>query len=127
MGKRASSPVSIARALGRAASRCRFTAPVAHVYNPLDYAFGAHSDYLDRYCLPEANVLLLGMNPDPWGMVQTGVPFGEVTLVRDWLGIDSGVRKPKRENPKRPVAGFDCGRNEVSRREHMGCLRGGVH
>ena len=112
--KRALSPVTIARSLGRAANRCCFDPPVTHVYNPLDYAFGAHSDYLARYCLPEAEVVLLGMNPGPWGMVQTGVPFGEVGFVRDWLGIDSGVRKPKSEHPKRPIEGFDCGRSEVS-------------
>ena len=25
------------------------------------------------------------MNPGPFGMVQTGVPFGEVEAVRSWL------------------------------------------
>ena len=54
------------------------------------------------------------MNPGPWGMAQTGVPFGEVNFVRDWLGINVPVGKPKREHPKRPVAGFACRRSEIS-------------
>jgi single-strand selective monofunctional uracil DNA glycosylase len=54
------------------------------------------------------------MNPGPFGMVQTGVPFGDVVMVRDWLGIDLPVERPAREHPKRPVAGFDCHRREVS-------------
>jgi single-strand selective monofunctional uracil DNA glycosylase len=107
-------PCSIAQTLARAAGRLRFGPPVAHVYNPLSYAGEAHRQYLDRYCCPEADVLLLGMNPGPWGMVQTGVPFGEVSLVRDWLGIADGVCRPQTEHPRRPIHGFECGRSEVS-------------
>ena len=54
------------------------------------------------------------MNPGPWGMVQTGVPFGEVSLVREWLGIDATIRRPKVLHPDRPVEGFLCQRREVS-------------
>ena len=54
------------------------------------------------------------MNPGPFGMVQTGVPFGDVAMVRDWLGITAPVGKPRNEHPKRPVAGFACQRSEVS-------------
>jgi single-strand selective monofunctional uracil DNA glycosylase len=54
------------------------------------------------------------MNPGPYGMAQTGVPFGEVTLVRDWLQIEERVDRPEPEHPKRPVDGFDCRRSEVS-------------
>ena len=106
------------RAIDRKLSdRCdalSFGAPVAYVYNPLSYARAAHEAYLKRYGQGTKEVLLLGMNPGPWGMAQTGVPFGEVNLVRDWLGIDKVVKKPKREPPKRPVLGFDCHRSEVS-------------
>ena len=115
--------VDIARTLGRAAGRCRFAPPVTHVYNPLDYAFAAHRAYLERYCLPTAEIILLGMNPGPFGMVQTGVPFGEVTLVRDWLGIVAGVQKPKTEHPKRPIDGFACTRSEVSGQRLWGWAR----
>lgn len=107
-------PVAIARALGKAAGRCTFEPPVAHVYNPLDYAFDAHRQYLERYCRREADILLVGMNPGPWGMAQTGVPFGEVSLVRDWLGISTGVTVPAAQHPKRPIQGFACSRSEVS-------------
>ena len=92
----------------------RFGSPVAYVYNPLEYARRAHAEYVRRYGRGRREVVLLGMNPGPWGMVQTGVPFGEVSLVRDWLGIDVPVKKPDHEHPKRPVTGFACTRSEVS-------------
>jgi single-strand selective monofunctional uracil DNA glycosylase len=47
-------------------------------------------------------------------MVQTGIPFGDVTMVRDWLGLEEPVGKPDRVHPKRPVVGFACQRSEVS-------------
>jgi len=92
----------------------RFRDPVAHVYNPLVYASEPHAQYLDRYGSSPCEVVLLGMNPGPWGMVQTGVPFGEVSIVKDWLKLDGRIRKPKSEHPKVPVRGFDCPRSEVS-------------
>jgi len=60
------------------------------------------------------------MNPGPFGMAQTGVPFGEVAAVRDWLGIEGEVGKPAAEHPKRPVTGFSCPRSEVSGRRLWG-------
>ncbi|HRX84534.1 MAG TPA: single-stranded DNA-binding protein [Phycisphaerae bacterium] len=92
----------------------RFKAPVTHVYNPLVYARDPHVAYLRRYGRERREVLLLGMNPGPFGMAQTGVPFGEVNLVRDWLGIEAAVGRPRREHPKRPIQGFGCTRSEVS-------------
>jgi single-strand selective monofunctional uracil DNA glycosylase len=94
----------------------RFGPPVAYVYNPLDYAWPAHAAYLRRYGQPPKRVVFLGMNPGPFGMAQTGVPFGEVAAVRDWLGIEAPVGRPAREHPKRPVLGFACPRSEVSGR-----------
>ncbi len=94
--------------------RLRFGPPVAYVYNPLEYASRPHLSYVAKYAHAGVEVLFVGMNPGPWGMAQTGVPFGEVGMVRDWLGIDEPVRKPKREHPKRPVEGFACHRREVS-------------
>ncbi len=107
-------PVRIARELSRAAGKLRFGAPVTHVYNPLEYARATHDQYLKRYARPGVEALLVGMNPGPWGMAQTGVPFGEIEHVRDWLGIEGDVGRPKREHPKRPVLGFDCRRSEGS-------------
>ena len=117
------SPTDIAHTLGQAAGQCRFASPVRHVYNPLDYAFEAHRQYLHRYCRGKASILLVGMNPGPFGMVQTGVPFGEVSAVRDWLGITGGVEPPRSQHPKRPVEGFSCTRSEVSGQRLWGWAR----
>jgi single-strand selective monofunctional uracil DNA glycosylase len=106
--------LDIARELAEEGGRLRFAPPVTHVYNPLAYAWEAHAQYLERYGNSPKEVLFLGMNPGPWGMVQTGVPFGEVNAVRDWLGIDAKVGRPEREHPKRPVMGLACTRSEVS-------------
>ena len=106
--------IDIAHDLAGEVSTLVFGAPVSHVYNPLDYAWKAHSQYLERYGASPKEVLFLGMNPGPWGMVQTGVPFGEVRVVRDWLGIVAEIGRPEAEHPKRPVEGLACTRSEVS-------------
>jgi len=111
-------------ALVRDLGRLSFSSPVAHVYNPLEYAREAYDGYLQRYGVSGKRVVFLGMNPGPWGMVQTGIPFGEVAAVREWLGIDHGVGAPAREHPRRPVTGFDCPRSEVSGRRLWGWARG---
>ncbi len=98
----------------------RFGPPVAHVYNPLEYAREPYRQYLSRYGLPPRQVVLVGMNPGPWGMAQTGVPFGEVRAVRDWMGIEAPVGQPGRVHPKRPINGFACTRSEVSGRRLWG-------
>jgi single-strand selective monofunctional uracil DNA glycosylase len=97
-----------------------FAAPVACVYRPLEYAWKPHQRYLERFAKGTKRVVFLGMNPGPFGMVQTGVPFGEVAAVRDWMGIDEPVGKPAQEHPKRPVEGFACQRSEVSGRRLWG-------
>ena len=105
----------IAIALSDAVDSLRFGPPVTHVYNPLVYARAPHLEYLERYGAKSPRpVVMVGMNPGPWGMAQTGVPFGEISFVRDWLGIDGVVEKPPVENPRRPIEGFDCARSEVS-------------
>jgi len=106
--------LSIADDLVGALRPLRFASPVEFVYNPLEYARAAYAEYVRRYGDGRREVLLLGMNPGPWGMAQTGVPFGEVGLVRDWLGISAPIKKPRREHPARPVEGFVCSRSEVS-------------
>jgi single-strand selective monofunctional uracil DNA glycosylase len=90
------------------------------VYRPLDYAWEAHEQYLRRYLRGSQPVLFLGMNPGPFGMAQTGVPFGEVAAVRDWLGIRTTIHRPRAEHPRKPVLGFDCPRSEVSGRRLWG-------
>ena len=106
--------LAAARRLRDAVDRLTFAAPVTHVYNPLRYAWRAHEIYLRRYGNNPKRVLFLGMNPGPFGMAQTGVPFGQVASVRDWLGIETQIDRPPHEHPKRPVTGFNCHRSEVS-------------
>ena len=98
----------------------KFPEPVACTYNPLEYAWERHCDYLTRFGSGKKKVLFLGMNPGPYGMAQTGVPFGEIPHVRDWMGISGPVNKPDPEHKKRPVTGFDCERSEVSGRRLWG-------
>ena len=100
----------------------RFAPPVAAVYQPLDYARGSHEAYLRRFATGPKRVLLLGMNPGPWGMAQTGIPFGEVPAVRDWMGITEQIGKPNPEHPKRPIEGLSCVRSEVSGRRLWGLM-----
>lgn len=104
----------LVRRLSEAVGDLGFAPPVTHVYNPLDYAWETHREYLRRFGGAPKEVLLVGMNPGPWGMAQTGVPFGEIGAVRDWMGIEGVVGRPAAEHPKRPIEGFACGRSEVS-------------
>lgn len=106
--------VPIWRALQKEVDALSFSSPVEYVYDPLAYARAPFEDYVRKYARSRGQVLLLGMNPGPYGMVQTGVPFGDVTAVRGWLAVSGPVGKPPREHPKRPVLGFDCPRSEVS-------------
>ena len=108
------------QALARELGALSFAAPVACVYDPLDYAWDVHRAWLERYGRGRKQVLLVGMNPGPFGMVQTGVPFGEVEAVRSWLGLRGEIRRPAAEHPKRPVLGFACTRSEVSGRRLWG-------
>ncbi|HVF72298.1 MAG TPA: uracil-DNA glycosylase family protein [Chthoniobacterales bacterium] len=111
----AADPVITAAAeLRDAVDQLRFAPPVSHVYNPLRYAWPAHEMYLRRYGSGPKRVLFLGMNPGPFGMAQTGIPFGQVAAVRDWLCISANIGRPPAEHPKRPVTGFDCHRSEIS-------------
>ncbi|MBH96941.1 MAG: single-stranded DNA-binding protein [Rhodospirillaceae bacterium] len=116
-------PIRIAQRLRRELKPLKFASPVSYVYNPLDYAWRSHSEYLRRYGLGRKEVVLFGMNPGPWGMAQTGIPFGEVAIVRDWLGIEAKVDKPEFEHPKRPIEGFECQRTEVSGARLWGFIR----
>lgn len=129
ISKRQSADQELRTRLRDAAERLRehtrglqFEAPITHVYNPLDYAWEMHCQYIDQVAA-SADVLLLGMNPGPWGMAQTGVPFGEVAAVRDWMNLDGEVTEVSGEHPKRPIKGFSCARSEVSGRRLWGLMQ----
>jgi single-strand selective monofunctional uracil DNA glycosylase len=116
----ATSLLAAARELSAQVGALRFGPPVSHVYNPLDYAWAPHAAYLQRFGDGRKRAVLVGMNPGPFGMVQTGVPFGEIAAVREWMGIEAPVGRPAIENPKRPIEGFACARSEVSGRRLWG-------
>ena len=123
--------VQAARRLNRRLAELRFGEPVAYVYNPLEYAWNAYRSYLERFACSGAGanvvrskrVLFLGMNPGPWGMAQTGIPFGEIQAVRDWMKIQAPVGSPKKTHPKKPVLGFACTKREVSGQRLWGWAR----
>lgn len=104
----------ISRTLSDTVDGLHFTAPVTHTYNPLDYAWAPHEQYLTRYGQGRKRVIFLGMNPGPFGMVQTGVPFGEVKAVKEWLQINAPVQQPAKLSPFRPITGMQTTRSEVS-------------
>lgn len=79
--------LAVFEALSARVRRLRFGGAVAYVYNPLDYAWPLVKEYVDRFGTGPKEVVLLGTNPGPFGMAQTGVPFGEVAAVRGYLGL----------------------------------------
>lgn len=109
-----------ARKLSRGLSKLEFVPPITHVYNPHAYAWAPYEEYVSRFGASRKRVVLLGMNPGPFGMMQTGVPFGEIAAVRDWMKIEARVKAPAQMHAKRPIEGFDCARSEVSGRRLWG-------
>jgi single-strand selective monofunctional uracil DNA glycosylase len=116
--------IQAARDLSARAGKLRFAPPVMHVYNPLAYAWNLHELYLRRFGGAGKEVVFLGINPGPFGMAQTGVPFGEIAAVRDWMKLDAPVSRPAVEHPKRPVQGLACPRSEVSGKRLWGLFAG---
>ena len=112
--------LAAARDLTARLAPLRFSEPVSHVYNPLEYAWAPFETYVSRFGHGPKRAVFLGMNPGPFGMAQTGVPFGEIPAVRDWMGVHAPVERPPGEHPKRPVEGFACQRSEVSGRRLWG-------
>jgi single-strand selective monofunctional uracil DNA glycosylase len=119
----------VAERLLKAAARLReetakltFEPPIAHVYRPLEYAWPVVRRYIETYGASTKEAVLVGMNPGPFGMAQTGVPFGEVAAVRDWMRLDGAIASPDATHPKRPVQGFACTRSEVSGRRLWGAF-----
>jgi len=115
--------IELAKQLSLELQAIDFSSVAFCVYNPLEYAFDCHAEYLTKYVHGPIRVLYLGMNPGPWGMVQTGIPFGEVASVRDWLLIKAQAGQPSYVHPKRPIKGLNCTRSEVSGKRLWGLFR----
>nr|CAD7398419.1 unnamed protein product [Timema cristinae] len=101
----------------------RYNQHVAYIYDPVEYAYNLHAQFTRKFCQSAKKILFLGMNPGPWGMSQTGVPFGEVKVVRDWMRLSGEVGHPIKEHPSRPVLGLACHRSEISGRKFWGLFQ----
>uniref|UniRef100_A0A182VYR0 Uracil-DNA glycosylase-like domain-containing protein n=1 Tax=Anopheles minimus TaxID=112268 RepID=A0A182VYR0_9DIPT len=110
----------IERELSAALRKVILPSEVAACYDPIEYASEIHCAYLQRFLDGPKHVLFIGMNPGPWGMCQTGVPFGYVPAVRDWMGLRGAVAKPTPELAARPVEGLACTREEQSGKRWWG-------
>lgn len=84
------------------------------LYNVFDYAWNAWETYISMYAKNTAHTLLLGINPGPHGMVQTGIPFGHIPTVEQWLHITPILKEHYPTHPKRPIRGIAYKREEPS-------------
>jgi single-strand selective monofunctional uracil DNA glycosylase len=109
--------------LADAVDAIEFAEPVAYVYNPLRYAWRGHEAYVQQFLPQRAHAVFLGMNPGPFGMAQTGVPFGEIASVRDWMQLSFTVDQPANVHPSRLIDGLACKRSEVSGARLWGLFR----
>ncbi|HLS18157.1 MAG TPA: uracil-DNA glycosylase family protein [Paenalcaligenes sp.] len=106
--------LEISRELSQALDQLKWITP-SHVYNPLDYAWANHEEYIRRYGGQQGRILMVGMNPGPWGMAQTGIPFGDIGFVTQWLQLCAPLSGPLPEqHPKYPILGMECHRREGS-------------
>ncbi|MCB1319310.1 MAG: hypothetical protein KDK34_03600 [Leptospiraceae bacterium] len=112
-----------ARVLNRKLKPLRFSDPVTHVYNPLEYAYAPYELYVRKFANGNRRIVFMGMNPGPFGMAQTGIPFGEINMARDWLQVEAPVKQPPHAHPRRPIQGFACPRSEVSGQRLWGLFR----
>ena len=112
-----------AETLRDSVNNLRFSERAAYVYNPLDYAWEMHAAYVDKFARATCDVIFLGMNPGPFGMAQTGIPFGEVKAVRDWMKLDAPISSSIKTHPSRPILGLQCKRSEVSGKRLWGLFQ----
>ncbi len=110
--------------LSKKVDELKFSEPVTEVYNPLDYAWNGFESYITKFLSVNVKNVFLGMNPGPWGMAQTGVPFGEVNFVREWLNLKNIiVNKPENENADYKIEGLNCRRSEISGKKLWGLFK----
>ncbi|XP_055906936.1 single-strand selective monofunctional uracil DNA glycosylase [Eupeodes corollae] len=87
---------------------------ITHVYNPIEYAFDLHCQYLKKFLGGHKKLMLIGMNPGPNGMAQTGIPFGNINTVKNSMHIEGYIEQPPLVHPKRPVKGLATSIEEPS-------------
>ena len=98
--------IDAALSLSAEVKALQFAEPTAYIYNPLEYAWEIHKHYLELAGQGQKKVVFLGMNPGPFGMAQTGVPFGEIPAVKDWMGY--GVTSPSLNSNILSAPWMDC-------------------
>ena len=68
-------------------------------------------------------VVMVGMNPGPFGMAQTGVPFGDVAMVRDFVGSPAASAAAARASAPAGRRASTARRSEVSGTRFWGWAR----
>ncbi len=85
------------------------------VYNVFEYAWQGWEAYIHKCAKLSAKIMLLGINPGPHGMLQTGIPFGSISAVRNYIGIhDADIKQPTVLHKNRPVDGMKYTKEEQS-------------
>ena len=92
-------------------------------YNPLNYAWNVHEEYLRRMGgLGAKNGGSWNESGTSW-MGQMGIPFAATSVVRDLLGISGiPVNQPNTPDERRPVIGLEYHKEEVSGTRLWGLL-----
>lgn len=117
-------PVDVTRELNERMETVTIEEKVEWFYNPLDYAFPVHAEYLKTFGDDTKTGFFLGMNPGPWGMAQTGVPFTDPYIARDWMGLsEQPIGTPSNEREERPIKGWESDRKEASGQKLHGFFR----
>lgn len=117
-------PLKATKTLNERFQELTFNEKVETYYNPLTYALPVHEAYLNKFGNEPKQAFFLGMNPGPWGMAQTGIPFTDPYIARDWMDLpQKSVGTPKNEREDRPVKGWESERKEASGQRLHGYFR----
>ena len=116
---------ALIKASRQLATRCaaiEFPADINLIYHPLIYAAAPYEEYLRKFAAGPKRNIFIGINPGPWGMVQTGIPFGEINAVQNYLKIRTAAVAPAVNYPELPILGPTCRRAEVSGKRLWGLI-----
>jgi len=61
------------------------------VWNPALYALDIYQEYLTKFPPEPGAILALGLNPGPYGMAQTGIPFTDCRTASGALGMEMTI------------------------------------